>query len=271
MNIKFFTILLLFPLCLQSQKSVTLSYKLSKGQQYNLSIKNNQTISMEMMEQSMTLKQISETVQEIIVAEVDEQENIKLDLTYRKMKLNQNAMGMEINYDSERPGETSNPVGQQVESTLNELIGKTARLEIDRFGNAIRNNMSEMLDNNQNFAGFETGMLNVYSKNPVSVGETWTVNMKPDPQSDFLINLTYKLEELNEKSAVVSFEGAIEGTEMRGQKAVLKGSMTGSSKIDVSSGWVITSTISQSIEMEMEQEGIKIPMRMNSVIEMKTN
>jgi hypothetical protein len=270
MKIKIFALLLLFPICLHAQKSVTLSYKLSKGQQYNLTIKNNQTISMEMMEQSMTLKQISETVQEIIVAEIDEQENIKLDLTYRKMKLNQNAMGMEINYDSEKPGESSNPVVQQVESTLNELIGKTASLEIDRYGNAIRNSMSEILDNNQSFAGFETGMLNVYPEKPVAVGETWIVKMKPDPQSDFLINLTYKLEELKDKSAVVSFEGTIEGTEIRGQKAVLAGSMTGSSKVDVRSGWVMTSTISQSIEMEMEQEGMKIPMKMNSVIEMNT-
>lgn len=271
MKVKTFVLLLLFPVCLHAQKSVTLSYKLSKGQQYNLAIKNNQTISMDMMGQSMTLKQLSETVQEIIVVGIDEQENIKLDLTYRKMKLNQNAMGMEINYDSEKPEASNNPMVQQVTSTLNEIIGKTASLEIDRYGNAIRNNISEMLDNNQNFAGFETGMLNVYTEKPVSSGDTWIVTMKPDPQSDFLINLTYKLKELKGKTAIVSFDGTISGTEMRGQKAVLKGTMTGNSKVDVVTGWVMSSTISQAIEMEMEQEGMKIPMKMNSVIEMKTN
>jgi hypothetical protein len=263
-------LMMLVPILMHAQKNTTLSYNLKKGQQYSLSIKNNQTITMDMMGQSMTLKQISETTQEIVVADIDEKQNIKLDLTYRKMKLNQNAMGMEINYDSEKPEESSNPMVQQVTASLNEIIGKTVSLEIDRFGNAIRNNMSEMLDNNQSLAGFETGMLNVYADKPVQVGETWVVSLKPDPQSDFVINSTYKLEEIKGKTAVVSFEGVIKGTEMRGQKASISGSMIGRSQVDTQTGWVLSSTLSQTLEMEMEQEGMKIPMKMNSVIEMNS-
>jgi hypothetical protein len=263
-------LLILIPIFVHAQKNITLSYNLKKGHQYSLAIKNNQTITMDMMGQSMTLKQISETVQEITIADVDESNNITLNLTYRKMKLNQNAMGMEINYDSEKPDESSNPMVQQVAASLNEIIGKTVSLEIDRFGNAIKNNMSEMLDNNQSLAGFETGMLNVYSDKPVTIGESWVVSLKPDPQSDFVINSTYKLEGIKGKTATVSFEGAITGTEMKGQKASIKGTMIGRSQVDTQTGWVLSSTLNQVIEMEMEQEGTKIPMKMNSVIEMNS-
>jgi hypothetical protein len=46
--------------------------------------------------------------------------------------------------------------------------------------------------------------------------------------------------------------------------------MIGRSQVDTQTGWVLSSTLNQVIEMEMEQEGTKIPMKMNSVIEMNS-
>jgi hypothetical protein len=260
--------MLVVPGILIAQKPIDLSYKLKEGQQYSLSIKTNQTISMEMQGQTMVLKQNSEITQDLLVKKVDENMNFTLDITYKKMKLNQNAMGMDISFDSEKPDESGNPMAKQVGEALNKIVGTTVTTEMDRFGNAIRNNISEVMADNQSVSGIETGMLNVYPDKKIKIGDTWEVSVKPDPQSDFVIVSVYKLDEIKGKHAQISFAGVISGSEMRGQKATIQGTMTGKTQIELSTGWVISSSINQEMEMEMEQEGMKMPMKLSSFIEM---
>ncbi|MDP3463261.1 MAG: DUF6263 family protein [Bacteroidales bacterium] len=263
-------LVLIIPGMIVAQKPVELSYKLKEGQQYSLSIKTNQTISMEMQGQTMVLKQNSEIFQDLLVKKVDENKNFTLDITYKKVKLNQNAMGMDISYDSEKPDESGNPMAKQVGEALNKIVGSTVTTEMDRFGNAIKNNISEVMAENQSVSGIETGMLNVYPDKKIKIGDTWEVSVKPDPQSDFVIVSVYKLDEMKGKNAQISFEGVITGTEMRGQKASIQGTMSGKTQVELATGWVISSSINQEMEMEMEQEGMKMPMKLSSFIEMNS-
>lgn len=252
-----------------AQKEIKLSYHLKKDQKFELEIKNNQTITMSMSGQSMVLKQNLTMVQNVLVGDIDADQNQTLELTYQNILFKQNAMGMEVIWDSENP-DTTNPVNAQIGASLGKMIKKPIIIVIDEKGNPISLD-KESLDNSQtSLTGFESGMMVVYPDNKVAIGESWTTSLKPDPKSDFVIESTYTLDELKGNTAKISFNGTIKGSQLMGEKANIDGSITGKTEVDTRTGWVSKASVNQQLEMEMEQGGMQIPMKMNSFIEMTT-
>lgn len=254
---------------LQAQKQIQLSYQLKKGQKYVLEIKNNQTINMSMSGQSMVLKQNLNMQQNVLVSDVDDANKQTLELTYENILFKQNAMGMEVIWDSQNP-DTINPISKQIGLSLGGMINNPIVIVIDEKGNPISLNKDEGLNNQTNLAGFESGMMVVYPTEKISVGSTWSTSLKPDPKSDFVIESTYTLDELKGNAAMISFSGTIKGTEIMGEKALINGTITGKTEVDTRNGWVTKAAVNQELQMEMEQAGMKIPMKMNSFIELNT-
>ena len=66
----------------------------------------------------------------------------------------------------------------------------------------------------------------------------------------------------------------IDATTLKGGKphpqAGMQGTITGKTEVDTRNGWVTKAAVNQELEMEMEQAGMKIPMKMNSFIELNT-
>jgi hypothetical protein len=261
-------VMLLSSIQVFSAKEVDLSYKLEKGKKYAMEINNRQTISMNMMGQSMNLTQNIVINQEILVADKIE-DSYTLELNYKRIRFNQNAMGMEIQWDSDKPA-TEDPISQQVAASLGKAIGTTVTAIIDLRGQPLSNNRSEVITEASNVSGFESGMMIVYAGKKVSVGETWQVSLKPDPNSDFTITSDYTLDEIKGKNAHISFSGSITGTQLMGEKAEISGTLSGKTIVELASGWIVSASINQAMEMEMEQEGTTIPMQMNSFIEMNS-
>lgn len=251
-----------------SAKEVDLSYKLEKGKKYAMEINNRQTISMNMMGQSMNLTQNIVINQEILVADKIE-DSYTLELNYKRIRFNQNAMGMEIQWDSDKPA-PEDPISQQVAASLGKTIGTTVTAIIDLRGQPLSNNRSEVITEASNVSGFESGMMIVYAGKKVSAGETWQVSLKPDPNSDFVITSDYTLDEIKGKNAHISFSGIITGTQLMGEKAEISGTISGKTIVELASGWIVSASINQAMEMEMEQQGTTIPMQMNSFIEMNS-
>lgn len=263
----FVIIILLLTTNVNSQKAYQLSYKLEKGQHFELEIKNNQNISMNMQGQTMVLQQQMIMNQQMTVSETDSVNNKDLELTYTSLWFKQNAMGMEVIWDSKNP-DTTNPIATQIGQALGKIIGSPIHVIIDQYGNPIKLTKQSDGGKGANLAGFESGMMVVYSDKKVKEGDSWQTKLQPDPASDFIIESTYKLEEVKGKKAVIGFEGKITGTTIMGEKAVINGTVTGSSTIDIQTGWVLTASITQKLEMEMEQQGMKLPMQMSSFIEL---
>ncbi|MDO8896689.1 MAG: DUF6263 family protein [Bacteroidales bacterium] len=261
-------VMLLSSIQVFSAKEVDLSYKLEKGKKYAMEINNRQTISMNMMGQSMNLTQNIVINQEILVADKIE-DSYTLELNYKRIRFNQNAMGMEIQWDSDKPA-TEDPISQQVAASLGKAIGTTVTAIIDLRGQPLSNNRSEVITEASNVSGFESGMMIVYAGKKVSVGETWQVSLKPDPNSDFVITSDYTLDEIKGKNAHISFSGNITGTQLMGEKAEISGTLSGKTIVELASGWIVSASINQVMEMEMEQQGTTIPMQMNSFIEMNS-
>lgn len=252
-----------------ASKEIDLSYKLQKGKKYNLDINNRQTIAMNMMGQSMNLNQNIVINQSVVIDEIDEIKNTTLKLTYNRIQFKQNAMGMEVQWDSDKPDPTDF-MAKQIAGTLGKAIGTTITAIIDSKGNPISNNKTEVINQNSNISGFESGMMVVYSDKKVKEGDTWQMSLKPDPQSDYTISSEYKLDEIKGKTALISFSGVINGSQIMGEKATIKGVIKGKAHVEIATGWTIWASINQDLEMEMMQDGAAIPMKMSSFIEMNS-
>jgi len=249
-------------------KSHLFLYKLEKGTKSQLEIKTTQNISMTMSGQSVNIKQEVTLNQSVEVSNVDEAGNTDLSIVYDRIRFKQNAMGMEVEWDSENPeASEGNMMTQQIAGQLNKALDKTITATIDPLGNPVQNNSSEVLGES-NVSGFETGMLVIFPDHEVAEGDTWEVVTQPDPSNDFTITAVYKLDEYKGKASSISFEGTVSGTEMNGAPAKLSGTISGKATIDNKTGWLINSTSMQTLEMEMEQQGQTMPMKMTSYTEL---
>ncbi|MDY0085330.1 MAG: DUF6263 family protein [Bacteroidales bacterium] len=248
--------------------SVRFTYKLEKGRKSQIEIKTNQNISMTMTGQSVNIKQDVTINQSVEVTDVGSDGQIDFSVVYDRIRFKQNAMGMEVEWDSDNTAASEgNMMAQQIANQLSKVIKQTVKSSIDPFGNPIKNNSSEVLGES-NVSGFEMGMLVVFPDHEVAVGDTWEVVTQPDPSSDFTITAVYKLDEYKSKTSQISFEGTVAGTEMNGTPAKLSGTISGKATIDSKTGWLLSSTSMQTLEMEMEQQGQKVPMTMTSYTEL---
>lgn len=247
-----------------ASKEHHLSYKLEKGKKHQLEISNKQTISMSMMGQQMTLNQNSILNQEVVIADVAD-DSYTMEMSFKRVQFTQNAMGMEMKWDSDNPS-TDNPMSQQLGEALGKSIGTAITTVIDRRGMPISTNKSEVMANNT-VSGFESGMMVVYADKAVKVGDSWEVSLQPDPSSDFVIQSTYTLDAIKGKTATISYSGNITGTQVMGEKANVSGSISGKFQVETATGWVQSASVNQTLEMEMEQDGMKIPMKINSFME----
>ncbi len=262
-------VLLLLTNLVYAGKEIKLAYNLQQGQKYSLEIKNNQTISMTMSGQSMVLKQQMEMIQDVFVKQVNEQNHQQLDLTYSRIVFKQNAMGMEVSWDSQNP-DTTNALNQQIGQAMSKMIGTPTEIVIDEKGNPLSLNKAGNAAQSANLAGFESGMMVVYPAEVLKSGDKWSTKLQPDPKSDFVIESSYTLDEIKGKTAVISFNGTITGSQIMGEKAVISGTISGTSEVDIKTGWLLNAAVNQKLEMEMEQQGMSIPMQMSSFIEINT-
>jgi hypothetical protein len=250
-------------------KSVLLRYNLKKDQTFLMKIKTNQNISMTMNDQDISIMQNVTLDQKATVTELTEAKSYVLDITYDRIQFNQNAMGMEITWDSDDKSENQSPMVQQIAGQLGTSIGKTIALEIDQNGNAISNNKTDVMGET-NISGFETGMLVVFPDHEIKAGDSWEVTVKPDPSSDYTITSVYTLDEIKGKSAYISFEGTVTGTEAAGNAAKIDGSISGKSVIEIATGWLKEASVHQNLTMDLSMQGQANPMKLSSFIELTT-
>ncbi|MBK9290777.1 MAG: hypothetical protein IPM52_03995 [Bacteroidetes bacterium] len=260
-------IVLMLPFVSLSAKDIRLSYKLQKGQQFTLQINNRQNISMSMMGQSMTLNQQANLTQVVSVAEKTD-DGYKLELKYDHIVFKQNAMGMELKYDSKNP-DPNNPMTAQLAENFKKSLENTITAVINERGMPVSNNAKDVVGNT-NLSGFESGLMVVYPDHSLKPGQSWDVQLKPDPASDFVINSTYKLESVKGNTAKISYSGTITGTEIMGASAKVNGTMSGNMEVNTTTGWLIKASINQNMEMEVEENGMKMPMSLSVFTDIST-
>lgn len=107
-----------------------------------------------------------------------------------------------------------------------------------------------------------------YPSAPVKVGDTWTREFELTSNGmRFKINLTMTLKGVENEIALIDLDATVATVEnavmeTNGMKipVSLKGSQTGTSKVDMKTGWTIESSITQNVSGDMEIMGMKTTM-----------
>ena len=265
-----FAVAVLTTMAFMPKKSIQLKYNFNTGEKFKLEIKTVQNISMNMAGQNLVLKQNIILNQTAEILKISEEENIEFEIAYDRIRFDQNAMGMEIKWDSDNPeASKENMMAQQIAGQFEKALDKKINSTIDKYGNPVKNNSAEVMGNTS-VSGFEMGMLVVFPEHEISVGDSWEVSTQPDPSSDFTVNSTYTLTDIKGSKAFISYDGTVSGTEMNGNKAKLSGTITGKAEVNTKTGWLESATTMQKLDMEMEQQGQTVPMSLSSVIELKS-
>ncbi len=252
-------VLLLTANLLYAAKEVKLSYNLEKGKKYELKLSSTQNMSMEMMGQHINIKQNSTVIQDVLIKDKTD-EGYVINLTFNRIQLKQNTLGMELNWDSDTP-EVSDPMAKAIGDAIMPFMKDTITTEVDKYGMPISLLRNVEISNNNLISGFESGLMIVYSDKTLKPGESWEVDLKPDPTGDMVIHSVYTITKIKGNTAEISYEGTISGTEVKGIKMEMGGTISGKSTVDVKSGWIIKASIHQVMESTVEESGMKIPVK----------
>ncbi len=254
-----FIVLLLTANLLYAAKEVKLSYNLEKGKKYELKLSSTQNMSMEMMGQHINIKQNSTVSQDILIKDKTD-EGYVINLTFNRIQLKQNTLGMELSWDSDT-AEDSDPMTKAIGDAILPIMKDTITTEVDKYGMPLSVLRNVEVSNNNLISGFESGLMIVYSDKTIKLGESWEVDLKPDPISDMVIHTVYTITKIKGNTAEISYEGTISGSEVKGIKMETGGTITGKSTVDIKSGWIIKTSIHQVMESIVEESGMKIPVK----------
>lgn len=241
-----------------AQKSVELKYNLAVGDTYKFVSDLNQDISFDAGGTTMTLEQVM-TFEMTSVVDAIEDEIINKDVTFDAIRMNQKIFGMEINYDS---GDSSTWEGMtaEVAKEMNKIIGKTAEIAMDNRGNIQEMNISELTDNDELTNNLTSGnTYAVFPEGKVKVGDSWETDINPLKDNDMRVHMKYTLLKANRKQAIIGLEGKLSGNEVNGEQINLTGTTVGEMTVNVKTGMLITSTLDIELELDIEQQGVKIP------------
>lgn len=195
----------------------------------------------------MSSTQTIETTQSMTAKEISDAKNV-FETQIDALKLNVSQMGMNMQYDSENPQNTSPMIAGQV-GEFEKNIKKPVNITYDNLGH-----LEETSD-------FEMSQIsNVIIELPedeVSVGSEWTYT-KTQEISDIEMTVTMKVTVtgINKKGVDVSFTGIVDSKDVTG-------TYEGTSTISQQTGLVISSNIKNKISMTINEQGMTIPMTVN--------
>lgn len=223
---------------------------LIKGQKYAVENKFSAIATQEMMGQPIESK-IELSTSASIEVKGAKDNNYNLTNTYTKIKASLNAMGQDMNFDSDKKEDMNGEMG----SSVKDLIGKPKDVVIDKdgriipdkndtAGNGAEGGMMAMLMKqvmgNPEETGFGLSEMFIAIPAKASVGYTWQDSTSGDGMKKFT---TYTIKEIKESDAIVTISGTTDvdtKTEMQGQEIANKttGKINGEEIVDLKTGIV---------------------------------
>ena len=78
--------------------------------------------------------------------------------------------------------------------------------------------------------------------------------------------MTYTLLKISGKQATIGLSGTIKANNMDGDELRLDGTISGEMIVSTQTGWLVKSVIDQEIELDIDQNGQKIPATISGTI-----
>ncbi len=252
--------------------SLSLKYNLNSGQEFKVAYLMTNFIQTEAMGYSVSLNQDMNIYYTTTVAQ-DTVDIYLLTTRIDRIIGHQKMMGMESTYDSQIATEPTDQMGKELKRVMDALIGKVITMKINDKGEVIQSNYQEtfgeassggmsMFDNSQSWYP-------VFSTKKVMPGSTWEHSIKlGDDEFAFNSITTYTLQSVNKKRAVLQISTVyepIEGTKLNG----VSGTTTGTMEIDLKTGFPVESETNQHMELTLEEQGMKVPLKIDADVTMK--
>ncbi len=249
-------------------EEIELKMNLTKGKKYDMGFTMSTDVEMNMMGQTVNSKTEMNMGMDYEVMDINTAGNYVVRNTYRTVKMSGETMGMKFDYDSETD-KASGIQGEQMSKSMKKMIGQYTELEIDKLGKIIKTTNSPGLDEGNDGkkrkGGIENFNFNSYPDKKIKVGDTWesTIDQEMEKMS-IVIKTTHKLISVKDGIAEISIDGTFNLKE--GAPGKITGTQKGTSKIEIATGINKESVIDQNIDMEMDDMGMKMPMKMKNKI-----
>ncbi|SMC32801.1 DUF6263 family protein [Moheibacter sediminis] len=168
------------------------------------------------------------------------------EVKYDKIKMDMDAGGMQMNYDSSAKEQTG--MGQMMHEQMKVLLDKTLSMKMNERGKITEFNMPGMGNNQQ----MDMGSISLpMPEEPVGVGDSWSDERSIQGSGNMKMTMT--VEKITVDDIIIGVKGTIEGNV--GEAA---GDFTGNYKLARSNGFTKDGTINMNITAEGMPMKIKI-------------
>jgi len=261
---------------------------LNKGQKFLIENKFTALSTQEMMGQSMESKADVFTSNNIEVKDIKDN-NYHLTSTFTKVTAVMNAMGQDINFDSDNKEDMNGEMGNSMKEIINQpknvLVDKSGKITYSKkdttkpdtttkeSGGGMMSMMMEQLFGNPEESGF--GLSEAFMIVPANAtqGFSWSDSSS---KTGIKKSTTYTIKEIKGSEAIVGISGNLNAdtkTEMQGMEISSKssGKITGEEIVDLKTGLIKLRTTTLESSGSMEAMGQEIPMttRLTSVSTVK--
>jgi len=257
----------------------TLEYKLEKGKTYNQNMVSLTNLKMDFMGQAMDMDLTAEMSFKF---DVLGQENGVFDVSvsYKKVKTDMSSAMMSFTLDTESPENSSDRNIAEIYKSFMEIpvgiqLTKQGKITSVNGGDVLAEKMNA-LDNeqykqmvNQQFSekviqATFAQIIHSFPDKPVAIGDSWDVTISQNTNGVDIINkMKYTLKQVKDNVATIDCAGTLatpEGGDVlqfAGMEASvsMKGVQAGIILIDMKTGWIVRTEITQSSTMEMDMMG----------------
>lgn len=289
-------IAIVFSAC-KSEQKLALKFAPEVAKKYEMTMNTTQDIEMEQMGQKMNMKNTVAMTYEMLVKEKDANNNTIILSTFKKIKfISSSAMG-EMGYDSEKETDTSDMfsamfakifgglVNQQITIVVSET-GEVTEVKgmADIFEKMIKSTGLDTMEGAaQSLASFKSQFsdeqfkknfdesFNILPKTEIGVGEVWEINNNKNVMNmDVNTKTKYTLKGMEPEVALVDvtsdFTVDKKAEENQVMEMTMKGTQSGTMKIDRKIGMATEGNITQDITATTKSMGMEIPMTIKGTI-----
>jgi hypothetical protein len=297
----------LFIIVPRAQAKQLIEYTFKEGENLSQEVISEQTITMTILGQQQIVDQTIGLAYDVVVDEVLPDNTARLTFTYTWVKLKQDSASSHIDYEATAPVQTiditdENFAGevygamigesftvivsadgrlidiQGMNEILSRLIGKFQVSDSER--TVLQENMQSQF-NEDTMKEMMGNSFNIYSRQPVKVGDTWDSTQIIASMFPVIVDTTYKLVECNADTSTIQVKSTVrpnpDGKPLQsGQTEILyelEGDQEGQFVIDAS-GWDVNGVIEQHLTgtMRITSGGktMEIPASLESNTTIKT-
>lgn len=263
------------------QKEINLKFNLANGESYDYTMDMNISTKGSVNGQAIDVSNVMTMGYHFAVTGASAGWK-KLTSTISKIAMSVNTGGVNINYDSDKPVDTSDMVNSTMGKILGSMKGGQFTFIMNEKGdigyvsgiNEMVNRMTNATPdagpmaagmsnafNEENFKQNLKQAFGLYPGKPVKPGDSWTSTTSASNAGvEMQMNNVYTLESVIDNIANVKVNSKISSPQDSSAKVTTSGTITGTVQYDIPSGVAVNGDLETNMNMNVNANGMSIPM-----------